>query len=45
MDILGNDTVILLMTTFGLVLTTVSIVLDTRDQRDRAASQRVRVEA
>ena len=44
MDIFGNDIAILFMTTIGLVVTTVSIVLDTRDQRDRAASQRVRVE-
>jgi len=45
MDIFGNDIAILLMTTIGLVLTTVSIVLDTREQRERAASQRVRIEA
>lgn len=44
MDIFNSDIAILLLSTIGLVATTVSIVLDTRDQEERAATQKVRVE-
>lgn len=42
MDILGSDAAILALTTVGLVVTTVSILLDTREQRERAAAEKVR---
>ncbi len=46
MDLFTNDTAILLLSTLGLVITTVSIVLDTRGQaQQRIASEKIRVEA
>lgn len=42
MDILGSDAAILLLTTVGLAVTTVSILLDTREQRERVPADKVR---
>ncbi len=44
MEILNSDLALLVFSTIGLAVTTVSIVVDTRDQKERVATQKVRVE-
>ncbi len=44
MHILDSDIAIFLLSTIGLAVTTVSIVRDTREQRERVATEKVRVE-
>lgn len=44
LELLTNDSVIFLLGAVGLATTAVSILRDARDQRERVAQTRVRVE-
>ena len=44
MHILDSDIAILFLSTIGLAVTTVSIVLDTREQKQRVTTENVRAE-
>ncbi|MGH2490984.1 MAG: hypothetical protein ACRDF9_05690 [Candidatus Limnocylindria bacterium] len=45
LDLLTNDSVIFILGAVGLATTAVSILRDARDQRERVAQTRVRVDS